>query len=80
MPDQDGFPTASEVVKHMNARFEARGLACRIEHIAVLPYVNPMWMANWDIPQLAGVVDAEMLEEELREARWIYPQVVEDFG
>ena len=80
MPDQHGFPTASDVVKHMNARFEALGLDCRIEHIAVLPYVNPMWMANWDIPQLAGVVDAAILEEELREARWIFPQVVEDYA
>lgn len=80
MPDQHGFPTASDVVKHMNERFEARGIDCRIEHIAVLPYVNPMWMANWDIPQIAGLVDETILEEELREARWIFPQVLEDYS
>jgi len=78
LPNQDGFPTASEVVAYMNARFEALGLDTRITHIAVLPYTNPMWLANWDIPQLAGVVDAALLEDELREARWAYPQVVED--
>jgi hypothetical protein len=78
LPNQDGFPTASEVVAHMNGRFEALGLDTRITNISVLPYTNPMWLANWDIPQLEGVVDAELLESELREARWAFPQVVED--
>ncbi len=78
MPNHDGFPTESDVVAHMNARFAALGLDCRIEHIAILPYANPMWLANWEIPQLVGVIDPEVLEEELREARWTFPQVVED--
>lgn len=68
-------PTAQEVVKFLNQRFEARGLPYRIEHIAVLPYVNPMWMANWEVPQLADLAEREVIEEELREARWRYPQV-----
>lgn len=78
MPNQDGFPTASDVVAHMNARFEARGLDCRIRHVAILPYINPMWLANWEIPQVDGPIDPEILEHELREARWAFPQVVED--
>ena len=76
----ENYPTSKDVVAYLNERFSELGLPYRLEHIAVLPYMNPMWMANWDIPQLAGVVDAELLENELREARWIFPQVVEDFG
>ena len=58
-----------------HARFEARGLPYRIENVAVLPYVNPMWLANWDVPQLADVPERETIDEEIREARWRYPQV-----
>ena len=79
MPDKDGIPTASDVVEYFNSRMEARGLPHRIEHIAVLPYVNPMWLANWDIPQLAEIPEKDILEEELREARWKFPQVMEEF-
>lgn len=79
MPDKDGIPTASDVVAHFNERMEARGLPYRIQHIAVLPYVNPMWLANWEIPQLAGIPEQDILEEELREARWKFPQVLEEF-
>ena len=73
------YPTSRHVVKFLNERFEARGLPYRIEHIAVLPYMNPMWMANWDVPQLADIPEQEIIEEELREARWQYPQVLEEF-
>jgi hypothetical protein len=73
------IPTSRDVVAFLNERFEARGLPYRIEHIAVLPYVNPMWMANWDVPQLADVAEQDIIEEELREARWQYPQVMEEF-
>ena len=79
MPNQDGIPTASDVVRHLNERFEARGLPYRLQHIAVLPYMNPMWMANWDVPQLADAPEKDILEEELREARWQFPQVEEDW-
>ena len=71
------YPTSKDVVAFLNERFAARGLPYRIEHLAVLPYVNPMWMANWDIPQLAGAAERDIIDEELREARWRYPQVLE---
>jgi hypothetical protein len=73
------YPTAKDVVAFLNARFAARGLPHRIEHIAVLPYMNPMWLANWDVPQLADAPEREVIEEELREARWQFPQVLEEF-
>jgi hypothetical protein len=79
MPDQDGIPTSKDVVEFLNQRFSARGLPYRIEHIAVLPYVNPMWMANWDIPQLATVPEKDVIDEELREARWRFPQVLDGY-
>lgn len=69
------FPTANDVVAYLNERLAARGLPHRVEGIVVLPYVNPMWLANWDAPQLAGAPERDVIEEELREARWRYPQV-----
>jgi hypothetical protein len=71
-------PTAADVIAFLNARFEARGLPHRVEQIDVLPYVNPMWMANWDAPELAAVW-AEV-EEDIREARWQFPQVLPEGG
>ena len=73
------IPTSKDVVAHLNARFEALGLPYRLEHVAVLPYVNPMWLANWDAPQLAGVPERDVIEEEIREARWKFPQVMEEW-
>ena len=73
------IPTSKDVVAHLNARFEALGLPHRIEHVAVLPYVNPMWMANWEVPQLAAIPEQDVLEEELREARWKFPQVLDEW-
>jgi hypothetical protein len=72
-------PTAKDVVAYLNQRFETLNLPYRLEHIAVLPYQNPMWLANWDVPQLADVPDREIVEEEIREARFRYPQVVDEF-
>ena len=72
-------PTAKDVVAYLNGRFEALGLPYRLEHIAVLPYQNPMWLANWDVPQLADAPEREIIEEELREARFRFPQVVDEF-
>lgn len=75
----DPIPTSKDVVTHLNQRFEQLGLPYRLEHIAVLPYVNPMWMANWEVPQLADAPEKELIEKELREARWKYPQVLDEF-
>ena len=74
----DPIPTSSDVVRYLNERFAARGLPYRIEHIAVLPYVSPMWLANWDVPQLADAPEREILDEEIREARWRFPQVMDE--
>ena len=49
------------------------------EEITVLPYVSPMWMANWDVPQLESAPERELIEAEIREARWRYPQVLDEF-
>jgi hypothetical protein len=73
------IPTARDVVEHLNRRFEELGLPYRLEHLAVLPYVNPMWMANWDAPQLADAPERDTIEEELREARWLFPQILDEF-
>ncbi len=72
-------PTSRDVVAYLNERFAVRGLPYRLEHVGVLPYMNPMWMANWDVPQLAEAPEQEIIEEEIREARWKYPQVLEEF-
>jgi len=73
------IPTSKDVVAHLNARFAARGLPYRVEHLAVLPYMNPMWLANWDVPQLAGAAEQDVIAEELAEARWRFPQVMEEY-
>jgi hypothetical protein len=72
----DPIPTSRDVVDFLNERFAARGLPYRIEQIAVLPYVSPMWLANWDVPQLADAPERDAIEEEIREARWRFPQVL----
>ena len=73
------IPTSKDVVAFLNERFAARGLSYRIEHLAVLPYMNPMWLANWDVPQLADAPERDIIEEEMREARWKFPQVLEEY-
>ncbi len=75
MNDDDPTPTSDDVIRYLNERFEALDLPYRLEHIAVLPYVNPRWMANWDVPQLENVPDRAIIEKELIEARWKFPQV-----
>ena len=72
----DPIPTRDDVVAWLNERFAARGLSHRIDGIDVLPYLNPLWLANWDVPQLAGAAEREIIEEEIREARWKFPQVL----
>jgi hypothetical protein len=71
------FATAADVVAYLNDRLAARGLPHRVESLTVLPYVNPMWLANWDAPELAGAPERDVIDEELREARWRYPQILE---
>jgi len=73
------IPTSKDVVAYLNARFEALDLPYRIEHIAVLPYVSPMWLANWEVPQLADAPERDIIEEEIREARFRFPQVLEEY-
>ena len=79
MTDQS-IPTARDVVEHLNERFEVLGLDFRVSHIVVLPYVNPMWLANWELPIFGDAQDREAIEREIQEARWKYPQVLEDFS
>ena len=75
----DANPTSKDVIAYLNERFAKRGLPYRLEHLAVLPYVNPRWMANWDAPQLAGAPEQDVIEEELRDARWKYPQILDEY-
>ena len=70
------IPTSKDVIAYLNQRFEQLGLPHRVDQIAVLPYVNPMWLSNWEAPQLADVPEQELIEEEIREARFRYPQVL----
>jgi hypothetical protein len=73
------IPTSKDVVAYLNERFAARGLPYRLEHIGVLPYMNPMWLSNWDVPQLADAPEQDIIEEELREARWKFPQIYDEY-
>jgi len=75
MPDR--IPTARDVIDHLNERFADRGLPHRIDEIVVLPYVSPMWMANWSVPQLDDAPEREVIDQEIAEARWKFPQVLE---
>jgi hypothetical protein len=68
------IPTSADVIAFLNAEFEKARLPYRVQQIAVLPYVNPMWLANWEVPELAKVAECD---EIIREARWQYPQVLE---
>ena len=65
-------PAAQDVIDFLNARFAARGLPYRVDQLVVLPYVNPMWLANWEVPELTGV---EEVADDIREARWQFPQI-----
>jgi hypothetical protein len=70
------FPTANDVVAYLNQRLAARGLPYRVQSLDVLPYVSPMWLANWSAPELADVAEQDVVDEEIREARWRFPQVI----
>ena len=72
------IPTARDVIDHLNIRFAARGLPYRIDTIAVLPYMSPMWLANWSAPQLDDAPERDIIDEEIAEARWKWPQVLDE--
>lgn len=74
----DRIPTARDVIDYLNERFAARGLPYRLDQITVLPYVSPMWMANWSVPQLDDAPEREIIDEEIAAARWEWPQVLDD--
>jgi hypothetical protein len=67
--------TSRDVINHLNERFAVRGLPHRIDEISVLPYVSPLWMANWSVPQLDDAPEREVIDQEIAEARWKWPQV-----
>ncbi|MEA2165373.1 MAG: hypothetical protein QOK37_3500 [Thermoanaerobaculia bacterium] len=75
MPDR--IPTAQDVIDHLNERFAARGLSYRLDQINVLPYVSPMWMSNWSVPQLDSAAERTVIDEEIADARWKFPQILE---
>ena len=72
----DPIPTAGQVVAHLNERFAARGLAFRIDTLQVLPYVNPMWLANWALETTPPDAEREIVDQELADARWKFPQIL----
>ncbi|MEA2240246.1 MAG: hypothetical protein QOC81_4970 [Thermoanaerobaculia bacterium] len=71
----DPIPTARDVIDHLNERFAARGLPYHLDQIAVLPYVSPMWLANWSVPQLDDAPEREIIDQEIADARWKWPQI-----
>lgn len=72
----DPIPTADQVIAHLNERFAARGVGFRIDSLHVLPYVNPMWLANWSLETAPAEGEREIVEEEVANARWQFPQVL----
>ena len=75
----DPIPTAADVVAHLNGRFAAREVEFRIQSLAVLPYVNPMWLANWEPAELPSAAEREIVDEEVAGARWKFPQILGDW-
>lgn len=67
-------PSSADVIAFLNERFAARGATYRVQFLDVLPYVNPMWMANWNAPELAEL--GEEVEQDVSDARWEFPQVL----
>ena len=72
----DPIPTADGVIAHLNERFAARGVAFRIDSLHVLPYVNPMWLANWELDTVPPEAETEIVEQEVADARWHFPQIL----
>jgi hypothetical protein len=72
----DPIPTLDQVVAHLNERFAARGVAFRVDSLNVLPYVNPMWLANWALVEPPREGEQEIVDEEVANARWQFPQIL----
>lgn len=72
----DPIPTADGVIAHLNERFAARGVTFRIDSLHVLPYVNPMWLANWALESTPPEAESEIVEREVADARWHFPQIL----
>jgi hypothetical protein len=72
------IPTTRVVINYLNERFAALGLPHRIDQISVLPYVSPLWMANWSVPQLDDAPERSIIDEEIAEARWKWPQILDE--
>ncbi len=72
----DPIPTTNQVIAHLNERFAARGVTFRIDSLHVLPYVNPMWLANWELESAPPAEEVEIVEEEVADARWQFPQIL----
>jgi hypothetical protein len=73
------IPTAKDVIAHLNERLAARGLPYRVQYLSVVPYMNPMGLSNWSVPELAEAPEQDVIEEEIREARWRFPQIYEEY-
>jgi hypothetical protein len=73
------IPTAKDVVAYLNERLAARGLPHRVQYLSVVPYMNPMWLSNWSVPELDDAPEQDVIEEELRDARWRFPQIYEEY-
>lgn len=67
------IPTSTDVIAWLNERLGRQGV--KITYLNVLPYMNPMWMANWEAPEVAGLPE---VDELVRDARWQFPQVLEE--
>ena len=72
----DPIPTSEDVIAHLNERFAAKSLTYRIESLHVLPYVNPMWLANWELEGAPAEEEREIVEQEVADARWRFPQII----
>lgn len=72
----DPTPSAENVIAHLNERFTARGVAFRVDSLHVLPYVNPMWLANWELEASPPEGEREIVEQEVADARWHFPQIL----
>ena len=75
----DPIPTAADVIAHLNERFAAREVEFRVDSLSVLPYVNPMWLANWELAVPPSATERDIVDEEVAEARWKFPQILGDW-
>jgi hypothetical protein len=72
------IPTSRDVVAWLNDRFAERGLTFRVSWLNVVPYMNPMWVSNWELAEVPEGSEGAVVEEEVREARWRFPQIYDE--